>query len=98
MTNCHVVCAADVYAEVHKSVLTGIPRFSAGSILGKLFKLEATLSSNFFIWEPKISLYFDPSLLQLDWGIFTTKKENFSDTYQDAKELMPHNQLLHGME
>ena len=40
--------------------------------------------------KPKLSLYFDPSLPNIDYSTFRTKKEDFHEHYRDAEEQLPH--------
>ena len=41
--------------------------------------------------HPKLTLYMDPSLPNLDYSIFTTDANTFKEYYRGAKEEMPHN-------
>ena len=41
--------------------------------------------------NPKLTLYFDPARPNMDYGMFTTKREEFKEQYRDATEEMPHN-------
>lgn len=45
----------------------------------------------FAFWRdnPKISLYMDPSLPNIDYSSFVTKREEFQIHYRDAKEQLP---------
>ena len=38
----------------------------------------------------KLTLYFDPSMPKLDYGIFQTNAQDFKEQYRDAKEELPH--------
>jgi hypothetical protein len=40
--------------------------------------------------KPKLTIYLDHSLPQIDYGEFRTKKEDFQEQYQGAEEPMPH--------
>jgi hypothetical protein len=40
--------------------------------------------------HPKLTLYLSPELPNLDYGDFRTNKEDFTEIYQDAEELLPH--------
>lgn len=40
--------------------------------------------------KPKLTLYFDPSLPNIDYSKFTTKREEFKEHYRDAHEEMPY--------
>eukprot|EP00546_Thalassionema_frauenfeldii_P003040 CAMPEP_0178938862 /NCGR_PEP_ID=MMETSP0786-20121207/26565_1 /TAXON_ID=186022 /ORGANISM="Thalassionema frauenfeldii, Strain CCMP 1798" /LENGTH=311 /DNA_ID=CAMNT_0020617625 /DNA_START=899 /DNA_END=1834 /DNA_ORIENTATION=- len=40
--------------------------------------------------KPKISLYMDPGLPNIDYSLFQTNKDDFKEYYRDAKEIMPH--------
>ena len=40
--------------------------------------------------HPKITLYLSPELPRIDYGKFWTNKEDFSEIYCDAEELLPH--------
>ena len=40
--------------------------------------------------KPKVTLYLDPSMPNLDYTIFWTKVEDFVEYYRDAKEQLPH--------
>ena len=41
--------------------------------------------------KPKITLYFDPTIPNLDYSIFKTAPDDFKEYYRDAKEELPHN-------
>lgn len=40
--------------------------------------------------KPKLTLYMDPSLPNIDYQDFTAKPEEFKEYYRDAEEEMPH--------
>ena len=40
--------------------------------------------------KPKVTLYLDPSMPNLDYTIFRTKAEDFIEYYRDTKEQLPH--------
>jgi hypothetical protein len=40
--------------------------------------------------KPKLSIYLDPSLPNIDYGDFRTKREDFAEQYRGAEEQMPH--------
>ena len=40
--------------------------------------------------HPKLTLYMDPSLQNLDYQIFTTDATEFKEYYRGSKEEMPH--------
>lgn len=40
--------------------------------------------------KPKLSLYFDPSLPRIDYGMFKTMRNDFMEHYRDAEETMPY--------
>ena len=40
--------------------------------------------------KPKLTLYMDPSLPNIDYGIFTTRREDFLEYYRDAEEEKPY--------
>jgi hypothetical protein len=40
--------------------------------------------------HPKLTLYLSPELPIIDYGVFQTKKEDFSEIYRDADEPLPH--------
>jgi hypothetical protein len=40
--------------------------------------------------HPKLTLYLSPELPIIDYGVFQTKKEDFSEIYRDADESLPH--------
>jgi hypothetical protein len=40
--------------------------------------------------HPKLTLYMSPELPHMDYGDFTTNKDDFNEIYRDAEELMPH--------
>lgn len=41
--------------------------------------------------RPKFTLYFDPTIPNIDYGQFTTRREDFAEHYRDAEEPLPHN-------
>jgi hypothetical protein len=43
---------------------------------------------------PKLTLYMSPELPRIDYGDFRTNKEDFSEIYRDAEELLPHRMPL----
>jgi hypothetical protein len=43
---------------------------------------------------PKLTLYMSPELPYIDYGDFRTNKEDFSEIYRDAEELLPHRMPL----
>jgi hypothetical protein len=40
--------------------------------------------------KPKLSICIDPSLPNVDYGDFRTKREDFAEQYRGAEEQMPH--------
>jgi len=40
--------------------------------------------------KPKISLYMDPGLPNIDYSEFRTNKDDFKEYYRNTKEIMPH--------
>ena len=40
--------------------------------------------------KPKVTLYLDPALPNLDYTIFQTRAEDFIEYYRDAQEQLPH--------
>ena len=40
--------------------------------------------------HPKLTLYMSPELPRIDYGDFRTNREDFSEIYRDAEELLPH--------
>ena len=53
--------------------------------LEQLLHIFAYLKKN-----PKVTLYLDPSMPNLDYTIFRTKAEDFIEYYRDTKEQLPH--------
>jgi hypothetical protein len=43
--------------------------------------------------HPKLTLYLSPELPNLDYGDFRTNKEDFTEIYRDAEELLPANKV-----
>mmetsp|Transcript_2051 Transcript_2051/g.2905 ORF Transcript_2051/g.2905 Transcript_2051/m.2905 type:complete len:179 (-) Transcript_2051:552-1088(-) len=42
--------------------------------------------------RPKLTLYMDPALPNIDYEDFKTEKNDFKEYYRDAEEQMPHHQ------
>jgi hypothetical protein len=40
--------------------------------------------------HPKVTLYMSPELPKIDYGDFHTNRNDFSEIYRDAQELLPH--------
>jgi hypothetical protein len=44
----------------------------------------------FFKKHPKVTLYMSPELPKINYGNFHTNRNDFSEIYRDAQELLPH--------
>ena len=44
--------------------------------------------------KPKLSIYMDPSLPNIDYSDFTTNPQDFTEYYRDAHEHLPHDRPI----
>jgi hypothetical protein len=74
----------DIFFEV--SILSQYQASPREGHLGQIMNIFAFLKK-----KPKLSIYLDPSLPNIDYGDFRTKREDFTEQYRGAEEQMPHN-------
>ncbi|MEM7003142.1 MAG: Ty1/Copia family ribonuclease HI, partial [Pseudomonadota bacterium] len=73
----------DILHEV--SILSQYQALPREGHLEEVLRIFAYLKS-----KPKLTLYFDPTLPVIDYGLFTTKRDDFKEFYRDAEEELPY--------
>jgi hypothetical protein len=73
----------DILFEV--SILSQYQASPRADHLGQVMHIFAFLKK-----KQKLSIYLDPSLPNIDYGNFRTKREDFTEQYRGAEEQMPH--------
>ena len=74
---------ADILHEV--SILSQYQALPREGHLNELLHIFGFLKK-----KPKLSIYMDPSLPNIDYGDFTTNPQDFAEYYRDAHEHLPH--------
>ena len=74
---------ADILYEV--SILSQYQASPREGHLNELFHIFGYLKK-----KPKMSIFMDPSLPNIDYGAFKTKPQDFAEYYRDAHEHVPH--------